>query len=80
MRVLIDTNILLRAVQQSHPHNRTARMALLALHRKGDTMCLTLQNLTEFWNVCARPQAVNGVDRRRSPRVKPQSKRGKRLR
>ena len=61
MRVLIDTNILLRAVQPSHPHNRTARMALLALHRKGDNMCLTLQNLTEFWNVCTRPQAVNGM-------------------
>jgi len=61
VRVLIDTNILLRAVQPSHPGNRTARMAFLALHRNGHTMCLTLQNLTEFWNVCTRPQAVNGM-------------------
>jgi predicted nucleic acid-binding protein len=61
VRVLIDTNILLRALQRSHPASRTARLALLVLHRHGYTLCLTLQNLTEFWNVCTRPQTVNGL-------------------
>jgi hypothetical protein len=61
VRVLIDTNILLRAVQQSHPGNRTARMALLALHRKGDTMCLTLQ---ESHGVLERMRETAGGKRR----------------
>jgi len=61
VRILIDTNILLRAIQASHPLSRTARAALRALHGQKYMMFLTLQNLAEFWNVCTRPQNANGL-------------------
>jgi predicted nucleic acid-binding protein len=62
VRILVDTkNILLRAIQASHPASRAARIALRALHRNKYAMFLTLQNLAEFWNVCTRPQNVNGL-------------------
>lgn len=61
MRILVDTNILLRAVQHSHPLCRTARMAIRSFHRDGYRVFLTLQNLAEFWNVCTRPTNVSGM-------------------
>lgn len=61
MRILVDTNILLRAIQSSHPASHAARTALRTLHRNNYTMFLTLQNLAEFWNVCTRPQVANGM-------------------
>lgn len=61
MLILSDTNLLLRSVQRSHPACRVARRALSALYRDGHTLCLTLQNMAEFWNVCTRPIHVNGM-------------------
>jgi predicted nucleic acid-binding protein len=61
MRVLVDTNILVRAVERRHPLMRTARLALLALVRNGEQLCVTPQNIAEFWNVCTRPVNLNGL-------------------
>jgi predicted nucleic acid-binding protein len=61
MPVLVDTNILVRAVERRHPLMRTARLALLALVRNGEELCVTPQNLAEFWNVCTRPVSLNGL-------------------
>ena len=61
MRVLIDTNVLLRSVQKGHPASRMARRALVALYREGHELFLTTQNVAEFWNVCTRPVDVNGL-------------------
>ena len=61
MPVLIDTNILVRAVERHHPLMRTARRALLALVRNGEELCVTPQNIAEFWNVCTRPVNLNGL-------------------
>ncbi|HWZ43767.1 MAG TPA: type II toxin-antitoxin system VapC family toxin [Candidatus Saccharimonadales bacterium] len=61
MRILVDTNILLRAAQRSHPAGRVAINAIKALHRQQNVLCLAPQNLIEFWNVCTRPVDVNGL-------------------
>lgn len=61
MRVLVDTNILLRSVRKTHPACRIPRRALVALYRKGDELFLAPQNIREFWNVCTRPAEVNGL-------------------
>ena len=61
MPVLVDTNILVRAVERRHPLMRTARRALLALVRNGEELCVTPQNIAEFWNVCTRPVNLNGL-------------------
>jgi predicted nucleic acid-binding protein len=60
MPVLVDTNILVRAVERRHPLMRTARRALLALVRNGEELCVTPQNIAEFWNACTRPVNLNG--------------------
>lgn len=61
MQVLVDTNVLLRAVQKTHPLNRSAREAVRSLLIRGDVLCITLQNMAEFWNVCTREQQANGL-------------------
>jgi predicted nucleic acid-binding protein len=61
MPVLVDTNVLVRAVERRHPLMRTARLALLALVRNGEELCVTAQNIAEFWNVCTRPLNLNGL-------------------
>jgi predicted nucleic acid-binding protein len=61
MLVLVDTNILVRAVQRNHPLMRTARQALPSLVQNGEDLCVTHQNIAEFWNVCTRPADANGL-------------------
>ena len=61
MRILVDTNILIRSVQKSHPSCRVARRALVAMYRDGHELLLATQNVAEFWNVCTRPIKVNGI-------------------
>jgi len=61
VRVLVDTNILLRAIQQENPLCGVAREALKTLHRRNRQLYLTLQNVREFWNVCTRPTDYNGL-------------------
>lgn len=61
MKVLIDTNILLRSIQKRHPACRAARKALVTLYRDRHGLYLTPQNLAEFWNVCTRPTDANGL-------------------
>jgi hypothetical protein len=31
------------------------------LLKRGDTLFITLQNISEFWNVCTRPADKNGL-------------------
>jgi predicted nucleic acid-binding protein len=61
MRVLVDTNVLLRAIQQDSPFCGPARRALKFLHRQNNELCLTPQNVREFWNACTRPTDKNGL-------------------
>ena len=59
--ILVDTNVLLRRIQTAHPQYAAARAALTALRQQGETLCITPQNLVEFWSVATRPREVNGL-------------------
>jgi predicted nucleic acid-binding protein len=58
---LVDTNVLLRSVQQSSATYREACGAIAALLRRGDRLCIFPQNITEFWSVATRPGDRNGL-------------------
>lgn len=60
MRVLTDTNVLLRLAQQSHPHHNRADAALYALRSRGDQPCVVPQIIYEYWSVCTRPVTSPG--------------------
>jgi predicted nucleic acid-binding protein len=61
MRVLVDTNILLRSVQPNHPFCSQATHAVSKLIRQKDTVFFCAQNIAEFWNVATRPADRNGL-------------------
>lgn len=62
MAYLVDTNLLLRRAQPHHPLNAVARMALETLRDRSEEMCVTPQNLIEFWSVATRPvSSLNGL-------------------
>jgi predicted nucleic acid-binding protein len=61
MRVLIDTNILLRSAQPSHPLHSQATRAVAKLMRDRHEVFVCAQNVVEFWNVATRPVELNGV-------------------
>jgi predicted nucleic acid-binding protein len=61
MSVLVDTNVLLRRTQPSHAHYPAAVESVARLLSTGEPVCLTPQNIAEFWNVATRPIASNGL-------------------
>ena len=62
MSHLVDTNVLLRSVQQSHPMQSDAARAITQLLIDSpDSVYLIPQNLIEFWAVATRPQVKNGL-------------------
>ena len=59
---LVDTNILLRAIQRQDLNLRSlAREAIKKLHSNGHLLHVCSQNLIELWNVSTRPANVNGL-------------------
>jgi predicted nucleic acid-binding protein len=58
---LIDTNLLLRSIQSGHSMHAEADAALNILLSGDDEVFIAPQNLIEFWNVCTRPSAKNGL-------------------
>lgn len=60
MRVLLDTNIVLRIAQPSHPMHSDAAESVRVLIDRGDEPCIVPQNLYESWVVCTRPTDQNG--------------------
>ena len=61
MSVLIDTNVLLRSVQPSHPMHGPAVRTVATLIRDGEAVLITPQIVAEFWNVATRPVQLNGL-------------------
>jgi predicted nucleic acid-binding protein len=61
MRVLVDTNILLRSAQPKHPLSAQATGAVSRLLRQRESVFFCSQNIAEFWNVASRPADVNGL-------------------
>lgn len=61
MEILVDTNILLRRIHRRDPQHRQARDAVNRLRTEGHRLCVSEQNLIEFWVVCTRPVDNNGL-------------------
>ena len=61
MRILIDTNVLLRSVEAGHFHHQSSVEAIDILRRTGHELTITPQNLYEFWSVATRPLENNGL-------------------
>lgn len=61
MRVLVDTNILLRSAQPNHPLSPQATHAVSKLIRQNDAVFFCPQTIAEFWNVATRPADKNGL-------------------
>lgn len=61
MRVLVDTNVLLRGVEPKHPFFLHSKQAVARLFRQNDEVFYCPQNITESWSVATRPLAVNGL-------------------
>jgi predicted nucleic acid-binding protein len=61
MSVFVDTNVLLRSVQPSHPMHDAAVRAVAGLIRDGEVLVVTPQIVAEFWNVVTRPIDKNGL-------------------
>jgi predicted nucleic acid-binding protein len=61
MRVLVDTNVLLRSAQPNHPLCSQATHAVAKLLRQKDSVFFCPQNIAEFWNVATRPADRNGL-------------------
>ena len=61
MRVLVDTNILLRSAQPRNPLCAQATQAVSKLIRQKDAVFFCSQNIAEFWNVATRPADLNGL-------------------
>lgn len=63
MSFLLDTNILLRSIDTSHPMNADAVNAITVLRSRNEQIYIVPQNLIEFWNVCTRPVERNRLGR-----------------
>ena len=61
MTCLVDTNVLLRLSQNSHPMRLTAQKALSTLRRQEQDLYIASQNLAEFYVVATRPHDSNGL-------------------
>jgi predicted nucleic acid-binding protein len=60
MRVLIDTNVLLRLSDPDHPFHSEVKIAIRLLDQSGHSPVLVPQVLYEYWVVATRPLANNG--------------------
>jgi predicted nucleic acid-binding protein len=60
-RVLVDTNVLLRLAQVSSSDQQSAKRSLELLQNSGHVLCLVPQIIYEYWAVCTRPLANNGL-------------------
>jgi predicted nucleic acid-binding protein len=58
---LIDTSVLGRLANAADPFYAASTRAIVELHRRGEVLHITPQNLVEFRNVATRPRAVNGL-------------------
>jgi predicted nucleic acid-binding protein len=61
MNILADTNILARTVEPGHTQSPLAINAVTSLRAQGHMLCIEPQVIYEFWVVCTRPVAVNGL-------------------
>lgn len=61
MSYLLDSNILLRMTQVSHPMHADATRATVTILRRGETVHVIPQCFYEFWSVATREIQFNGL-------------------
>ena len=61
MAYLVDTSILGRLANVTDVDHPVALRAVVELHRRGEVLHVTPQNLVEFRNAATRPAVVNGL-------------------
>jgi predicted nucleic acid-binding protein len=61
MSYVIDTNILARSIEESHPMHQIASEAVETLVSSGEVICVLPQTLYEFWVIATRPREQNGL-------------------
>ena len=61
MKFLIDTNVTLRLLQPTHAMHAAAVAGVTSLLKQGHELLIVPQVLYEFWVVCTRPTADNGL-------------------
>lgn len=57
---LVDTNVLLRFADRTHPLHPMIPAAVRQLRADGHNLSATAQNYVEFWNVATRPATNHG--------------------
>lgn len=61
MAILIDTSVLGRLANRADLAHAIAQRAVATLHRRGEILRVTAQNLVEFRNFATRPTTANGL-------------------
>lgn len=61
MSFAVDTNVLLRSIDDGHAAQLLAREALIKIRAQGEVASIFPQNLVEFWAVATRPATNNGL-------------------
>jgi predicted nucleic acid-binding protein len=61
MAFLVDTSLLVRLANVAEALHPIAKKAIAELHRRGELLHITPQNLVEFRGVATRPKAANGM-------------------
>lgn len=61
MAQLVDTSILGRLANSADAFHGVAVRAVVELHRRGETLHITSQNVIEFRSVATRPASINGL-------------------
>lgn len=63
MRVLLDTNVLIRLLNTDEPYHEAARLAVSTQIDAGASCVLVPQVLYETWTTATRTEAANGLGR-----------------
>jgi predicted nucleic acid-binding protein len=61
MPILVDTSVLGRLANRADAGHGIATRAIAELHRRGEALHLTGENLVEFRNFATRPVVMNGL-------------------
>src|SRR5208337_1478436 len=61
MAILIDTSVLGRLANRADKSHPVAAAAVAELHRQGELLHITPQNLVKFRNFATRPVSANGL-------------------
>ena len=59
--MLLDTSVLGRLANRADASHAIAKTAVAELHRRGERLRITAQNLIEFRNFATRPTTANGL-------------------